>query len=244
MVPDDTLKTYIYLSGLTVKRRWAEEQIHASLNEKEILLREVHHRTKNNMQVMSGLLDLQASSTGNPELIEMLNESQRRIRAMTLVHEKLLSSKDFARIDLADYVRSLSRELFQAHNIRSGRVDLIIQADSAVYVDINRATPCGLILNELISNVFKHAFPGDEPGKLEIIIRETKNAEIDIVVRDDGLGLPADIDIHQPYSVGLHLVNGLAVHQLGGQIEVRRETGTEFRIIFPLLFTEIKEATQ
>ena len=236
--------TILYTCHDITERKSAEDALLLSLNEKEILLKEVHHRTKNNMQVMSGLLDLQASSIGNPELIAMLNESQRRIRAMTLVHEKLLSSKDFARIDLADYVRSLSRELFQAHNIRSGRVDLIIQADSAVYVDINRATPCGLILNELISNVFKHAFPGDEPGKLEIIIRETKNAEIEIVVRDNGLGLPADIDIHQPRSVGLHLVEGLVVNQLGGQIEVRRDAGTEFRIKFPLLFTEMKGATQ
>jgi PAS domain S-box-containing protein len=240
-VPDDALKTYIYLSGLTVKRRWAEEQIHESLREKEILLGEIHHRTKNNMQIMSGLLDLQASSTGNPELIAMLNQAQRRIRAMALVHEILLGSKDFASMHLADYVRSLSQELFQAHDIHSGRIDLIIQADSHVYVDINRATSCGLILNELISNALKHAFPGDGRGEIRIVISKTKDAEIEIVVHDNGLGLPADIDIHRPHSVGLHLVNGLVVKQLDGQIEVRRDVGTEFRIKFPLLSAENRE---
>jgi two-component sensor histidine kinase len=195
---------------------------------------EVHHRVKNNMQVISGLLDLQARSSGNPELIERLNESQSRIRAMSLVHEKLYGSKDFARIDLAGYVRTLSQDLFQSYKINPGKIDLIVQIDGDVYVDINKAIPCGLILNELISNALKHAFPGDRHGELQIIIRETKNTEIEIVVRDNGFGLPDDVDIHQPRTAGLHLVNGLVKNQLDGQMEVRRDNGTEFRIKFPL----------
>jgi PAS domain S-box-containing protein len=215
-------------------RKKAEEKILASLREKEILLMEVHHRVKNNMQVISGLLDLQASSSGNPELIERLNESQSRIRSMALIHEKLYGSKDFARIDLAGYVRTLSQDLFQSYKINPGKIDLIVQPDGDVYVDINKAVPCGLILNELISNALKHAFPSDRHGELQIIIRETKNTEIEIVVRDNGVGLPDDVDIHQPRTVGLHLVNGLAKNQLDGQMEVRRDNGTEFRIKFPL----------
>ena len=101
-------------------------------------------------------------------------------------------------------------------------------------MDINKAIPCGLILNELISNVLKHAFPGDGPGELRIIIHETKNTEIEIIVRDNGIGLSDDVDIHQPGTVGLHLVNGLVKKQLDGQIEVRRDNRTEFRIKFPL----------
>ncbi|MHB8090217.1 MAG: PAS domain S-box protein [Syntrophales bacterium] len=216
------------------ERKLSEERIHASLREKEILLMEVHHRVKNNMQVISGLLDLQASSSGNPELIERLNESQSRIRSMALIHEKLYGSKDFARIDLAGYVRTLSQDLFQSYKINPGKIDLIVQPDGDVYVDINKAIPCGLILNELISNVFKHAFPRDRHGELQIIIRETKNTEIEILLRDNGLGLPDDVDIHQPRTVGLHLVNGLVKNQLDGQMEVRRDNGTEFRIKFPL----------
>jgi two-component sensor histidine kinase len=195
---------------------------------------EVHHRVKNNMQVISGLLDLQARSSGNPELIEMLNKSQSRIRSMALVHEKLYGSKDFARIDLTGYVRTLSQDLFQSYKINPEKIDLIIQTDGAVYVDISKAIPCGLILNELISNALQHAFPRDRHGELQIIIRETKNTEIEIVVRDNGLSLPDDVDIHQPRTVGLYLVNGLVKNQLDGQMEVRRDNGTEFRIKFPL----------
>lgn len=216
------------------ERKSAEEALHASLREKEILLSEIHHRVKNNMQVISGLLDLQMRTSKNPELIAMFHESQSRIRSMALIHEKLYGSKDFARIDMADYVRTLSRELFQSHKINPGEIDLIIQTDGEVYVDISKAIPCGLILNELISNALKHAFPGDGPGEINIIIRETKNIEIKIVVRDNGSGLPDDVDINKPRTVGLHLVKGLVKNQLDGQIEFRRDNGTEFRIKFPL----------
>jgi PAS domain S-box-containing protein len=214
-------------------RKRAEVQLHASLREKDILLREIHHRVKNNMQVIIGLLDLQASSSGNPELMEMLNKSQSRIRSMALVHEKLYASKDFTRINLAGYLRTLSQDLFQSYKINPGKIDLIIQTDG-VYVDINKAIPCGLVLNELISNVLKHAFPGDRQGELQIIIREEKNTEMEIVVRDNGMGLPDDVDINQPRTMGLNLVNGLVKKQLKGQMEVRRDNGTEIRIKFPL----------
>ena len=154
------------------ERKRAEAQLHASLREKEILLREIHHRVKNNMQVISGLLDLQARASGNPELTERLNESQNRIRSMALVHEKLYGSKDFARIDLAGYVRTLSQELFQAYKVNPREINLIVNAEGDVYLDVNKAIPCGLILNELISNALKHAFPGGRQGELQIIIGE------------------------------------------------------------------------
>jgi two-component sensor histidine kinase len=222
-----------FAQDITTQKQ-AEERIHASLREKEILLSEVHHRVKNNMQVISGLLDLQARSSRNPELTERLNEIQNRIRSMAMVHEKLYGSKDFARIDLAGYVRTLSQELFQSHKINQWKIALIVQTDGDVYVDINKAIPCGLILNELISNALKHAFPGGRQGELQILLRETKNTEVEIVVRDNGMGLPDDVDIHQPRTVGLYLVNGLVTKQLDGQIEIRRDNGTEFRIKFPL----------
>jgi len=149
IVMDESGNTIGYQSTVLdiTERKQAEERIHASLREKELLLLEVHHRTKNNMQVISGLLDLQARSSGNPELIERLNESQSRIRSMALIHEKLYGSKDFARVDLVGYVRSLSQELFQSCKINPGEIDLIVQTDGDVYVDINKAIPCGLILN-------------------------------------------------------------------------------------------------
>jgi two-component sensor histidine kinase len=153
---------------------------------------------------------------------------------MALVHEKLYNSKDFSRINLVGYVRTLSQGLFPSFKIGPSEIDMIVQADGDVYVDINKAIPCGLIMNELISNVLKHAFLGDGPGTLQIIIRETENTEIEIVVRDNGLGLPDKVDIHAPRSLGLDLVNGLVKNQLDGQIEVKRDKGTEFRIKFPL----------
>jgi two-component sensor histidine kinase/CheY-like chemotaxis protein len=242
------LEKIIHIAMNITDRKLAENALHASLLEKELLIREVHHRVKNNMQIMLGLLDLQARSTGDPNLTEMLNEGQKRIRAMALIHEIFYNSKDFSRIDLAGYARTLSQELFQAYKINPGKIDLIIQADGAVCVDISRATPCGLILNELISNALKHAFPGDKPGRLEIIIRETKNTEgvpvIEIFIRDNGLGLPDDVDIRHPRSMGFNLINGLVTHQLDGQIEAIRGNGTEFRITFPVLFAENKGETQ
>jgi len=216
------------------RRKRAEEKMQASLREKEILLNEIHHRVKNNMQVITSLLKLQANACGNPELTERLNESQSRIRAMALIHEKLCSSKDFTRIELAGYVRTLTDELFRSFKIGAREIDLIVQTAGEVYMDINKAIPCGLILNELISNVLKYAFPGNRHGELQIILRKKKNTEIEIVVRDNGLGLPDDVDIQQPRTTGLHLVNGLVKNQLDGQIEVRRDNGTEFRIKFPL----------
>ena len=131
-------------------------------------------------------------------------------------------------------MRSLSNELFLSSKTGPGKINLIVQTDGDVYVDINKAIPCGLILNELISNALKHAFPGGRQGELQITIRETENKEIEIVVRDNGLGLPDDVDIHAPRSLGLDLVSGLVKHQLDGQIEVKRDKGTEFRIKFPL----------
>jgi len=215
------------------ERKRAKEQLHASLREKDILLREIHHRVKNNMQVISSLLDIQARASGKLQLIEMLHESQRRIQAMALVHEKLYASQDFSRIDMAGYVDTLSQELFQSYKVNPWKIEMIVQTDG-VYLDINKGISCGLILNELISNALKHAFPGDRQGELQIIIGVTENTEIEIVVRDNGVGLPDDVDIHQPRTVGLHLVNGLVKNQLDGQIEVRRDNGTEFRIKFPL----------
>jgi two-component sensor histidine kinase len=219
-------------------RKHAEDALLASIKEKEILIREVHHRAKNNMQVMLGLFDLQASTNKNPELTEILKDGRSRIRAMALIHETLYDSKDFTKIDLTGYVTKLSRELFQVYKVNPHEIELIIQTEGAVHIDISKATSCGLILNELISNALKYAFTGDKPGKLEIIMHDTGNAEIEILIRDNGPGIPDDIDIHQTNSVGLYLVNGLVTKQLDGHVEIVRGIGTEFRIIFPSLTTE------
>jgi PAS domain S-box-containing protein len=227
-------KQFLVLYNDITDRKQAEERFLASLREKDILLKEVHHRVKNNMQVISGLLELPATIGGGQERRKMFRESQNRIQAMSLVHEKLYGSKDFAKIDLAGYVRTMSRDLFQSYKINLGQIDLVVKTDGDVYVDINKAIPCGLILNELISNALKHAFPGNRHGELKVIINKTKDTGIEIIVRDNGVGLPYDVDVINPRSVGLHLVNGLVKNQLDGQIKFRRGVGAKISIKFPL----------
>jgi PAS domain S-box-containing protein len=216
------------------EQKLAAKKIRASLLEKETMLKEIHHRVRNNLQVIAGLLQLQAKASKHPELIEHFQESQNRIHAMAMVHEKLYTSGDFSCIDLIVYIKSLSQELFQSYNINHGNIDMTIRADQEVLVNIHQAIPCGLVMNELISNALKHAFPNERPGALQIIIRRTQDTEIEIIVHDNGLGLPVEVDIHKPRSMGLDLVNGLVKNQLYGKIEVKRDQGTEFRITFPL----------
>lgn len=230
----DGEKQFLVLYNDITDRKQVEERFLASLHEKDILLKEIHHRVKNNMQVISGLLELPATLSGGQERRKMFRESQNRIQAMSLVHEKLYDSKDFTRIDLAGYVRTMSQDLFQSYKINMGQVDLDVKTDGDVYVDINKAIPCGLILNELISNALKHAFPGNRRGELKIDISKTEKTEIEIIVRDNGIGLPDDVDVIKPRSVGLHLVNGLVNNQLDGQIKFQCEAGTEVSIKFPL----------
>jgi two-component sensor histidine kinase len=199
-----------------------------------MMLREIHHRVRNNLQVISGLLQLQAKASKNPVLIESFQKSQNRIQAMAMVHEKLCHAGDFSRIDLAAYIKSLSQELLQSSRLNSGNIHITTQADGEVSVNIDKAIPCGLVMNELITNAFKHAFPDNRSGNLKIIIRKTRDAEIEIFVHDNGLGLPDAFDVNNPKTMGMDLVNGLVKNQLGGQIKVKRDNGTEFRIIFPL----------
>jgi two-component sensor histidine kinase len=153
---------------------------------------------------------------------------------MAMIHETLYDTKDFSRINLSSYVHALSQSLFNTHNIHPEKIDLNILTDKLVYVDITKAIPCGLVLNELICNALKHAFPGRRKGKLQIMISETKKTKIAIMVRDNGVGLPDNIDILKPQTLGLQLVNGLVTNQLNGHMEVRRDNGTEMRIIFPI----------
>jgi PAS domain S-box-containing protein len=213
-------------------RKQAEEKIQSSLREKTTFLNEIHHRVKNNLQVICSLLDLQAMSSGNPDVIQMSEECQRRIRAMAKIHETLYQSKDFSRIDLGSYVRDLSIELCQSYKIKPGKIDLTIQTDKAVFLTIGKAIPCALILSELFSNTFKHAFPGEGKGRIMVMISQSATKKIEIIIRDSGVGLPGDVNIHQPRTVGLHLVNGLVKNQLHGHMEVRSDNGTEFRITF------------
>ncbi len=210
-------------------RKKAEEKIKASLLEKNVLLREINHRVKNNMQIISSLLRLQSRSIQDPDLVEMFKESQNRIRSMALIHEKLYQTEDFASINFAQYIRSLVVHLFHTYQVNPNVIRMNAKVDD-VFLDINRAIPCGLIINELVSNSLKHAFPDSKKG--EISIKLSSNAKkTTLVVSDSGVGLPEDIDLKEPDTLGLQLVSDL-IKQVDGTMLLDRTKGTTFHITF------------
>lgn len=227
------------------ERKRAEEQIKASLGEKEVLLKEIHHRVKNNLQVVSSMLQLQSKNIKDKETVEMFQESRNRVRSMALVHERLYQSKDLARVDFAKYIQSLANYLCRSYEVNANVVQLKTDLH-AVFLGVDTAIPCGLILNELVSNSLKHAFPpplsspspaeGKEGGgEIHIELRSEGNGKFTLMVRDNGVGLPKDLDFRNTKSLGLQLVNTL-VNQLEGTIELDRRGGTTFKITF----TEIR----
>ncbi len=212
------------------ERKRAEDQVRASLREKEVLLKEIHHRVKNNLQVMSSLLYLQSKNIKDIETLEMFQDSQSRVRSMALVHEKLYQSQDLARIDFAEYVRSLASYLFRSYGVNTNVIRLKINVDD-VFLGVDAAIPCGLIVNELVSNSLKHAFPGGRRGEIRIEFYSEDDGQYALMVSDDGVGFPEDLDFRDTGSLGLQLVHTL-IEQVGGIIELDRSDGTKFKITF------------
>ncbi len=212
------------------ERKRTEEALMASLQEKEVLLQEVHHRVKNNMQVISSLFNLQVNHTADGECRRILIEGQTRIRSMSLVHEQLYRSRDLSRIDLAGYIKGLAAHLFSVYLHDSTRVRMEANFEELL-LDINSAIPCGLILNELISNAIKHAFPGDRTGLVRIGLRRTPEGAVELRVADDGVGLPEGLDIQKAETLGLQIVH-LLIEQLEGVLEVDRTRGTAVTLTF------------
>jgi two-component sensor histidine kinase len=212
------------------ERQRAEERLKASLLEKEVLLKEINHRVKNNLQVISSLLYLQSKQVMEPKTLEMFVDSRNRVRSMALVHEQLYQTEDLARVNVAKYVRSLASYLFRSHGLGADEIKLEIDV-AELSLGVNIAVPCGLIINELFSNTLKHAFPGDAKGKIHISFSIGSDGRYTLVVGDNGIGLPAAFDIRQTRSLGLRLVYTL-VDQLEGTIQLDRSEGTQFQIVF------------
>jgi PAS domain S-box-containing protein len=208
-----------------------EQQITQSLKEKELLLREIHHRVKNNMQVIASLLKLQAATIEDERLHAPFQDAEHRVRAMSLVDEKLYQSTDFTRVPFRDYLTSLIRYLSQSYKPQASNIKLIANIEE-IPLDITYAIPCGLITNELLTNAFKHAFPEGRTGTINISLRSPEPGIYELTVKDDGIGLPEHIDIRTTQSLGLHLVSILAEDQLRGSIKMTRGEGTAFRIVF------------
>lgn|GEM_PF-1703944 len=212
----------------------AEEKLKESLEEKEMLLKEIHHRVKNNLMVISSLLNLQSQYIKDKEALGIFKESQNRARSMALIHERLYRSTDLKRIDFGDYIRTLANELFYTYITDPGKVRLNINVDKLM-VDINTTVPLGLIINELLTNSMKHGFIEGreiEGGEREIRIDFHKEGDkFVLVVSDTGVGFPEDLDFRNTSTLGLQLVNNLT-NQLDGTIELNRDNGTEFKITF------------
>lgn len=208
----------------------AEETMKVSLREKEVLLREIHHRVKNNMQIISSLLRLQSRTVKDKEIVEKFKESQNRIRSMALIHEKLYQTEDLTRINFAQYVRSLTVHLFHTYRVNPNVIKMITEVKD-VYLDINRAIPCGLVLNELVSNALKHAFPDNKKGAVRVKLFTGKQKKNKLIVSDNGIGLPPDVNFREPETLGLQLVNDL-VRQVDGTIRLERTSGTAIHITF------------
>jgi len=212
-------------------RRAAEEKIKASLQEKEVYLREIHHRVKNNLQVVSSLLYLQSKNVSDPKTLEILLESLERVRSIALIHEQLYKSTDLAHVNFGDYLNSLTTNLFQTYGIEGGAVKLKLEINERVSLTPDKAIPCGLIVNELVSNALRHAFVGRGDGTIHVELRQNDDGTTSLIVGDDGIGLPSYIDFRHTPSLGLQLVNTLA-NQLGATIELTLKKGTVFTLTF------------
>jgi PAS domain S-box-containing protein len=228
------------LQAAIAEHQRTEERLQAALEEKEILLREVHHRVKNNLQVIASLLDLQADMLPDPQLHAAVEDSQQRIQAMALIHESLYQGADLARVNAADYLRRLSTRLFEAYGAAE-RIALQLEAD-AVRLEVNTAIPCGLILNELVSNALKYAFPDGRAGEVHIALRQARPGTCMLMVRDTGVGFPENIDFRHTNALGWQLICVLA-EQLGGVIALGRQDGTTVTVTFPLPEAELGEIT-
>lgn len=208
------------------------EQLKASLREKEILLKEIHHRVKNNLQVISSLIDLQADRQPDPKVRALFRDARDRVRSMAMVHEKLYQSEDLARTELGAYTKHLMNELFQAHGERSGRIRLALDLQP-LHLPVDMAIPCGLILNELATNSLKHAFVGQEHGTISITLTRVEPSRVRLVFHDDGRGLPAGLDWRGASSLGLRLIRMLS-DQLGAELQVQNGKGTTFELEFEI----------
>jgi PAS domain S-box-containing protein len=218
-------------SGVDItERKKDEEQIKKSLKEKEVLLKEVHHRVKNNMAVISSLLKLQADRVKDEHYREMFSDSMGRIKTMAIIHEKLYKSKDLAKVDFNDYLKDIINSILMSYGFSSHKVALKTDVKDVAF-GVDTAIPCGLIINELVSNSLKHAFPGDGDGAIKVSLRRNDKAEVELTVSDNGVGIPENVDFRKTDSLGLNLVNAL-VGQLNGKIELHRDQGTEFQITF------------
>jgi PAS domain S-box-containing protein len=215
------------------KQKRAQEQIQASLREKEVLLKEIHHRVKNNLQVISSLLDMTGMRIHDQQANDLITDARSKIHTMALIHTRLYRSERFDQIDMRNHILELVGYLSQIYSEREGITPVV--EPTTVNLAITQAIPCALVLNEVISNAFKHAFKQGQKGMIEISIKRSDSDTIFIRVKDDGIGIPEEVDIYKTDSLGLKLLRNLVHNQLKGKIDLKRDKGTEFIIEFKTL---------
>lgn len=214
------------------ERQQAERHLRAALSEKEVLLKEIHHRVKNNLQIVSGLLQLQAQGLNDSQIVNALRESQNRVESMSLIHKKLYTSSDLGQIDVADYIQSLALSLLTTYQISPGTIALQVEVEPVV-LSLDQAIPCGLIINELVSNALKYAFPDNYRSSEITVGLHQVDGELELTIQDNGIGLPQNLNWQNAQSLGLSLVSALATEQLDGTLVVDHSSGTKFTIKFP-----------
>ncbi len=227
---DGNVKQIALFAKDITERRQAEEHIKRSLKEKELLLQEIHHRVKNNLQIISSLLDMSRLRTRDQEAIDVLTDARARIHIISLVHTQLYHSEQFDHIDMPSHIRELTRYLSGMYAGRK-KIRPVVEV-SGVCLALTQAIPCALVLNELITNAFKHAFAAGQEGTLTVTMRQSPEGSIVLRVNDDGIGIRDDIDLYHTNTMGLKLVRKLVQQQLKGEIRVERESGTAFIITF------------
>jgi two-component sensor histidine kinase len=208
----------------------SEHAVRISLREKEVLLKEIHHRVKNNLQVISSLLNLQARYLPDPAAREIFRGSQHRVQSIALVHEKLYQSADLAHVGFSDYAAALLDNLFETFDAHERGISKIVDV-GAVRLGVDIAVPCGLIVNELVTNALKHAFPNGRKGTVRVVLCEGEDGALDLTVGDDGVGMPPDLDPRKTSSLGLDLVFTFAA-QIDATVEIGNQNGTSFRFRF------------
>ena len=230
-VPGRNISEVSYIVHDITDKKIIEERIKQSLLEKEILLKEVHHRVKNNLQVISSILNLQANYIRDPSVLDTLRELQNRIKSMALIHENLYQNKDISLLNFGDYILNLTQNLVHSYKMYGGDVNLVHNIEN-VHLNLDYSIPCGLIVNELVSNAFKHAFPNNARGSVEVSIRR-QDQQVFLEVADNGVGFRSDLDFRNTDSLGLQLVNAL-VDQISGTIVQQTSNGTRYTITFNL----------
>jgi len=229
---DGALKKLVLVDTDITTSRLLQEKITSSLHEKEVLLKEIHHRVKNNLQIIISLLNLQSDYIKDEQTLKAVTDGQNRVRSMALVHEKFYQSEEVAEINFEEYTQKLCRFLYQSYGNGSDRIKINIESDPDIAFDMDTAMPCGLLLNEIVSNSYKYAFPDERNGEIAIEFRRPAHQRIRMIIRDNGIGLPEGFSVDSAESLGMQLVQALT-NQLDGKLDVTNsKNGTRFEIEF------------